>query len=84
MKKYYGFLIGAVLSAIFCSIRVVQLYNEFFIVKQYTVTEVLLACLLLVTFNAFGCMIIGAIADYIKNKRIKATWNDRYTYRDDD
>ena len=59
MKKYYGFLIGAVLSAIFCSIRVVQLYNEFFIIKQYTVTEVSLACLLLVTANAFGCMIIG-------------------------
>ena len=42
MKKYYGFLIGAVLSAIFCSIRVVQLYNEFFIIKQYTVTKVLI------------------------------------------
>ena len=84
MKKYYGFLIGAVLSAIFCSIRVVQLYNEFFIIKQYTVTEVLLACLLLVTFNAFGCMIIGAIADYIKSKRIKATWHNRYTYRGED
>ena len=83
MKKYYGFLVGAVLSAIFCSIRVVQLYNEFFIVKQYTVTEVLLACLLLVTFNAFGCMIIGAIADYIKNKRIEATWQDREKYRGD-
>ena len=84
MKKYYGFLIGAVLSAIFCSIRVVQLYNEFFIIKQYTVTKVSLVCLLLVTFNAFGCMIIGAIADYIKNKRIKATWDNRYTYRGDD
>ena len=83
MKKYYGFLIGAVLSAIFCSIRVVQLYNEFFIIKQYTVTEVLLACLLLVTVNAFGCMIIGAIVDYIRNKRIKAMWN-RDTYRGDD
>ena len=70
MKKYYGFLIGAVLSAIFCSIRVVQLYNEFFIIKQYTVTKVLIVWSLLVTFNAFGCMIIGAIADYIKNKRI--------------
>ena len=84
MKKYYGFLIGAVLSAIFCSIRVVQLYNEFFVVKQYTATEVLLACLLLVTVNAFGCMIIGAVADYIKNKRTKATWDNRYTYRGDD
>ena len=84
MKKYYGFLVGAVLSAIFCSIRVVQLYNEFFIVKQYTVTEVLLACLLLVTVNAFGCMIIGAVADYITNKRIKATWQDREKYRGDD
>ena len=83
MKKYYGFLIGAVLSAIFCSIRVVQLYNEFFIIKQYTVTKVLIACSLLVTFNAFGCMIIGAIADYIKNKRIKATWQDREKYRGD-
>ena len=70
MKKYYGFLIGAVLSAIFCSIRVVQLYNEFFIVKQYTVTKFLIVCSLLVTFNAFGCMIIGSIGDYIKNKRI--------------
>ena len=84
MKKYYGFLVGAVLSAAFCSIRVVQLYNEFFIIKQYTVTEVLIACSLLVTFNAFGCMIIGTIADYIKNKRIKATWDNRYTYRGDD
>ena len=83
MKKYYGFLVGAVLSAIFCSIRVVQLYNEFFIVKQYTVTEVLLACLLLVTVNAFGCMIIGAVADDIKNKRIKVTWQDREKYRGD-
>ena len=84
MKNYYGFLVGAVLSAIFCSIRVVQLYDEFFIIKQSTVTEVSLACLLLVTVNAFGCMIIGAIADYIRNKRIKATWDNRYTYRGDD
>ena len=84
MKKYYGFLIGAVLSDFFCSIRIVQIYNEFWIVKQYTITKVLIACSLLVTFNAVGWMIIGVIADYIKNKRRKATWDRRYTNRGDD